>query len=460
MFDHRHPVLFVIFGVSGDLSKRKLLPALYRLAKQGGIPPSYKILGISRQDDYTLEHLFASLQDYLPEADQAVLTSLKHNMEIIHNGLDTTKDLESLKHTFQEQSVGLGMDAIRIYYLSIPPNAFGPLVGLMGQTGHDNPFPNEAERPRLLVEKPFGYDSASAKQLIDAADAAFGENQIYRIDHYLARETAQNILVFRFQNALFESVWNSQHICNIKIAAHETIDIEGRANFYEQTGALRDIIQSHLLQLLALMMMRRPSSLDSESIHAAKLQLLQSITPITGENVREHAVRAQYDGYKETVNNPESNVETFARLHLKVNDDQWQGTHITLETGKGLNERASFVEVTFRPYDDGADPNVLVFRLQPLEGISLHLLAKRPGLTNETQAVDMEFDYAKSFDSERAEPYERVIRDAIRGDQTLFASGQEVLASWNIVDAVLDKWAESGDGLLSYELGDDPAGIM
>lgn len=454
--DANRPVLFVIFGVSGDLSRRKLLPALYRLVAGGKMPSNYQIIGVSRQNDYTVDQLFSDISPYLPTADAGVLATLHQHTRIVHNNLSTPEDFAALRSSLQQDSATLGDNALRVYYLSIPPAAFNTVVRQLGEAGHNNPFPNESDPPRLLVEKPFGYDSDSARTLIESADQQFGEQQIYRIDHYLARETAQNILVFRFKNALFESIWNSRHISHVKIAAFESIDIEGRVNFYEQTGALRDLIQSHLLQLLALVMMDRPSSLTSDSIHAAKLAFLQAITPINASA----AVRGQYNGYRQAVGNHESRTETFARLNLTVNNQQWQGTTISLETGKALHERVSFAEVTFRPYAEGAAPNVLTFRLQPREGITLHLQAKQPGLTDDTQAVEMDFDYTRAFSTTSAEPYERVIRDAIRGDQTLFASGPEVLASWRIVDDVLHQWASTSEGLLGYDIGSKPEDIV
>jgi glucose-6-phosphate 1-dehydrogenase len=290
--------------------------------------------------------------------------------------------------------------------------------------------------------------------LIEAADREFGEDQIYRIDHYLARETAQNLLVFRFKNSLFETIWNSRHISSITIAAHESIDIEGRANFYENVGALRDFIQGHLMQLLCFVMMDRPSEWTSPAIHQQKLAFLQTVNPITADQVSTSATRGQYIGYREAVGDINSNTETFARLKLQSSSGNWAGTDIVLETGKALHERRTLIEVVFKGSDsDDDDSNTLTFRLQPSEGIVLQLQAKRPGLQNTTEPVEMEFDYNRSFDAEGAQPYERVIMDAIKGDQTLFASGAEVMASWNIVDAVLEQWASSGDGLQLYQTG-------
>lgn len=455
----QNPVLFVIFGISGDLSRRKLLPALYRLIEQDGMPKQFKVVGISRQPDYSVDALFDATREYIENPNEYQMQYLKDHVTIVHNALTSNDDGAALRDALQTEGAKLGQNVQRIYYLSIPPAAFPPLVTLLGSTGHNAPFENEAGKPRLLVEKPFGYNSQSSTELIDAADREFGEEQIYRIDHYLARETAQNLLTFRFKNSLFDTIWNAQHISNIKIAAYEQIDIEGRANFYEHVGALRDIIQSHLLQLLAFVMMDKPAEWSSTAIHQQKLAFLESIQPITPEQVGTQAIRGQYNGYREAVSNFESVTETFAHLKLMVGG-QWEGTNVVLETGKALNERSTYVEVTFRGNTPDDAGNTLTFCLQPNEGIQLQLQAKRPGLGNDTQPVHMEFDYEHSFDAASAQPYERVIMDAIKGDQTLFASGQEVIASWKVVDAVLEAWANDAGNLRFYERGSSAEQIL
>lgn len=454
------PVLFVIFGISGDLSRRKLLPALYRLIEQPDMPKEFKVIGISRQPNYNVENLFDATTPFITDSNSYQLQHLKDRVTIVHNALATDDDGIALRNTLEAESAKLGEGTQRIYYLSIPPTAFPPLVALLGRTGHNTTLSSEPNKPRLLVEKPFGYNSQSAAELIDAADREFGEEQIYRIDHYLARETAQNLLTFRFKNSLFDSIWDGRHISDIKIAAHEQIDIEGRANFYESVGALRDIIQSHLIQLLAFVMMDRPSEWTSAGIHTQKLAFLNAINPITPDQVSTHAVRGQYAGYRDAVNNPGSITETFARVNLTAANDQWKGTSITLETGKALSERSTYVEVTFRGSSLDDAGNTLTFCLQPNEGIMLDLQAKRPGLDNSTEPVRMDFDYKRSFDANGAQPYERVIMDAIKGDQTLFASGPEVIASWKIVDAVLSAWSSSSDGMREYTPGSKASDIL
>lgn len=450
-----NPLLFVIFGISGDLAKRKLIPALYHLIAHADMPRDFKIIGISRQADYSVDTLYSSVAEFLPAPNDYQLSYLKQHTAIVHNALAAKDDAQTLRTVLEQESLALGANVQRLYYLSIPPAAFPGLMQVLGTTGHNQPFANEPHQPRLLVEKPFGYNSESAAALIKSADAHFSEHQIFRIDHYLAKETAQNILAFRFKNSLFESIWNDRHIESIEIAAHETIDIEGRAAFYDNTGALRDIIQSHLIQLLALVMMDQPAELTSTAVHHKKLHFLQSLQPAEPTK----ATRGQYNGYLQAVNNPRSTTETFARVHLSASSEQWRTTNIVLETGKALDKKATYIKVVFRALGTRDTPNVLTFELQPREGIALELQAKKPGLTNDTQAVHMEFTYDQSFDAPTAEAYQRVIMDAIRGDQTLFATGSEIMAAWRAVDPVVALWAKSARGMRTYANGDSAPSI-
>lgn len=453
---HDKPLLLVIFGISGNLARRKLMPALYHLLKRGDLPKRFRVVGISRKD-YKLDKLFADFASYLPDGvDKTVLETMRGNTIITQLDLRTREAYDTLRSQLESSSLDLGGDTTRLYYLSIPAQAFGKVVKDLGETGHNLPFAGETAPPRLLVEKPFGYDTASAQALISAADEHYGEKQIYRIDHYLAKETAQNILTFRFNNPLFQTIWNARHIDRITISAFETIGIEGRADFYEKTGALRDILQSHLLQLLALIMMEQPAKLESSDIHRAKLRLLDSILPIEPEVVSKMASRGQYEGYLSEVNNPKSLVETFARLQLAVDNEQWRGVPVVLETGKALDHKSTEITIHFRENPDAVGDNTLTFRLQPSEGITLSLQAKRPGLANATDTVAMEFDYARSFGAGTAEAYERVILDAVRGDQSLFASGPEVMASWRIVENVMSEWSKSGADMKRYPVGEKP----
>lgn len=454
------PLVFVVFGITGDLSHRKILPALYNLLEKNHLPQAFKIVGVTRQE-YSVEQLY---KDFAVRHDgkysTGTLQTLQDATSIATLDMSDLNSYVSLRENLERVSAELGDNASRIYYLSIPPQAFIDVVNRLGESGHNHAFKNEIAAPRLLIEKPFGYDLSSAKTLVEAASMHFSEDQLYRIDHYLAKETAQNILTFRFNNPLFQTIWNARHIDQISITAYESIGIEGRANFYEQTGALRDLLQSHLLQLLALVTMEQPGTLDSSGIRRAKRRLLESITPIAAGEVSSKATRGQYQGYRAEVRNPQSTTETYARLALDIDNEQWRGVAITLETGKALAEKKSQITIRFRTAEAQSGTNTLTFRLQPQEGITLSLQAKKPGLGNDTDVVEMAFDYASTFQTGSAEAYERVIVDAIRGDQSLFLSSEEVIACWQIVENVMEKWQHSETDLQFYEIGDTPEHIL
>lgn len=455
------PFILVIFGITGDLSQRKLLPALYHLVKHRQLPERIKIVGVSRHkvpvsEVYETLHQKIHGEDY----DKAIVEQLHHATEMLQIDLDNSSDYERLLEELRVMSDELGPGVSRLYYLSIPAQAFVTVVHHLGETRHHEPFGQDSERPRLLVEKPFGYDTASAETLVQAADEHFSEQQTFRIDHYLAKETAQNILTFRFQNPLFQSIWNTKHIESIQIVAYETIGIENRVAFYEQTGALRDILQSHLMQLLALITMEKPAALESHDIHKSKLRLLESIDTIAADEVETRAIRGQYDSYTSEVANQHSHVETFARLHLKIDNEQWRGVQVSIETGKALHEKCTEIIVRFRASEDAPGTNTLTFRVQPQEGITLSLQAKRPGLSKETETVKMDFDYDRAFYGLTGDAYERVIIDAVRGDQSLFATAAEVLTSWRIVENVLEQWSETSNGLRIYPVGSPASDIV
>jgi glucose-6-phosphate 1-dehydrogenase len=451
----KQPLVLVIFGITGDLAQRKLLPALYHLKQAGELTDEVRIVGISRRD-VTTDEVYSELAQFVggDDFDAGIQQYLQEQTEMRQMDLVNHDDYVSLLARLREIETGFNQGCSRLYYLSIPSQAFTPIIRMLGETGYAEQSEGASDAPRLLIEKPFGYDLASARELIGVLNEHFNENQVYRIDHYVAKETVQNILTFRFKNPLFESIWNNRHIERIAVTAHEQLDIEGRVGFYEQTGALRDLIQSHLLQLLAITTMARPARLESEDIHLEKLKLLEAVQPIRPDEVKEHAIRGQYEGYRQEVDNADSTVETFARLDLWIDNEDWTGVPVVLETGKALNEKCTEITICFRQPEDAAhDQNTLTFRIQPSEGITLHLQTKRPGIQNITDGADMDLDYARAFSERPAEAYERVIVDAIRGDQTLFASSAEVVRSWEIVENVLEQWSRSGENLLPYAKG-------
>lgn len=449
------PAALVIFGVTGNLAQRMLLPALYALEKENLLPDGFSIVGIFRRTpdvDAVLAETIAQGSTESKAIDPATFARLKNRIHTIK--MDSTKpsDFGLLASKMRELDATAGTTLNHLFYLAIPPNIFENVIGNLASVGLNNGTGTHASR--ILVEKPFGDDLQSAEALIKFMSQHFEEEQIFRIDHYLAKETAQNILTFRFNNPLVEGFWSRQFIDHIQITAIEKIGIQGRAAFYENIGALRDFVQSHLMQLMALVMMEYPDDLSAESIHREKLLLLQSIEPIAPNHVEDVTVRAQYDGYPEEAGNPQSRVETFAALKLEVANSRWGGVPVLLRTGKALDTKATEIVIAFkdRSRRDLAD-NQLIIRIQPNEGISLKLLAKKPGFGTQLQPVQMEFCYSGAFDGHQPDAYQRVLIDAMRGDRSLFATSAEVLASWRLLQPILDAWKTNDAPLDSYVPG-------
>lgn len=455
------PAIIVIFGITGDLSRRYLLPALYHLISDNLLPEQTKIIGVSRRDVPVDELLDTTRLCVLEEnhvCDPAALKRMRGALSMFKMDLSNGADYDNLLAHLNSLEASAGMCMNRLYYLSIPPGVYGPIVKNLGEHGLNASCQHGRAATRLLVEKPFGYDVASAEQLITETSEHFGETQIFRIDHYLAKETVQNILAFRLHNPIFEALWSNRHVAAIDIEASEQIDIEGRAAFYEQTGALRDLIQSHLLQVVAVTTMEPPRDMSSDAIHASKLKLLKSVEPVPADKVSERTIRGQYEGYRSEVKNSNSTIETYAAIQLFISNSRWQGVPVTLRTGKALRERKTAVRLTFKHAGGTTHhPNVLTFSIQPLEGIGVNLFVKRPGFDEELQSVPMDFSYARSFEASHGHPdaYERVLVDAVRGDHTLFATGDEVLASWRILQNVITAWAQSAADLPIYKKGSD-----
>jgi glucose-6-phosphate 1-dehydrogenase len=342
----------------------------------------------------------------------------------------------------------------RLYYLSIPPELFDTTVHHMSQAGLNGSCQQGSASTRLLIEKPFGSDLKSAEALIEKTNAVFQEDQIFRIDHYLAKETVQDILVFRHSNPLFTDIWNDRHISGIEIVAKESLGVGHRINFYEHVGALRDFVQSHLLQLMAVTMMDIPDTLDAESIHQAKQKLLLATKPADPD----HAVRGQYDGYRQESGNPDSTTETFAQLGLTVESERWKDTPVTITTGKALDEKLTQVVITFHT-PESEQSNRLVFRIYPKEGIHLELKVKHPGFGDEIEQAVMDYSYSQDG-ANHPDAYERVLLDAVKGDRTLFATSDQVLASWRIIQPLIDAWRDNPDGLEPYRTGSAGPGVL
>lgn len=450
------PAAIVIFGITGDLARRKLLPALYHLAEDGLLPNSFQVIGVTRSGT-TVEMLLDGVRDCLQSAkedcNEEALARFGKSMQIITMDISEVEEYTKLKQALSEHEARVGACTHRLFYLAVPSQTFGSISHLLGKAGLASGCDHKIGESRLLIEKPFGYDLASAEELIASLGREFSEQQIYRVDHYLAKETAQNILTFRFSNPLFRAVWDSDVIQSIMVTAAESIGIEGRVAFYEQTGALRDIIQSHLLQLLTLVTMERPRSMSSADIHAAKLDILQAIKPITPDKVAAQAVRGQYDGYLQEVHNHSSTTETFAALRLEIDSPRWRHVPILLRTGKSMAEKATEITLVFKDKPDAQHQNTLTLRIQPNEGISLELQVKKPGFDDEVERAQMDFCYDQTGEGVHPDAYERVLVDALRGDKTLFATSEEVLASWRVVEHVLHAWSMSTQDMELYAKG-------
>ncbi|MEX0881305.1 MAG: glucose-6-phosphate dehydrogenase [Candidatus Saccharimonadales bacterium] len=424
------PTILVVFGITGDLSQRYLLPALAEVCKSANLPKDFKVLGVSRRD--------VSVADVLGGNKK----TLGKFTELFQMSLDDAGGYSVLKKKLSIISRQMDGRPQVIFYLSVPPAAVLPIVRHLGQAGLNH------ARHKLLLEKPFGFDLESARELIAQTAKYFPENQIYRIDHYLAKEMVQNIVTFLGSNALFRDVWSSRFIEKIDIIVAEKIDIEGRALFYESTGALRDIIQSHLLQLAALTLMEPCTGVfDYAELPGRRLIALNALKV----DMEEPVIRAQYEDYRREVKNPDSATETFVGLTLESEDPRWQGVPILLASGKNLNDKLTEIRVYFKKKEN-SEANRLALRIQPKEGIELDLWVKEPGYERRLQQKHLAFNYEQHYER-LPDAYERVLLDAIRGSQSLFASSGEVLESWRILEPIQQKWSMDNRDLQFYQPG-------
>lgn len=439
------PTLLIIIGITGDLANRKLLPALSEIISTNHQPEQFKIIGVSRNNITKSDIL-----DRINDASKR--DAIESYLEVYQLDLDDEADYRKFDTYLRTFDARFGADTQRLFYLSVPPNVAKSITQMLGSSGLAA-IPNT----KLLLEKPFGTDVASAQELINTTNKIFSEEQIYRIDHYLAKEMAQNILVFRSSNSLFKRTWNKDFIEKIEIIASETIGVEGRAVFYEQTGALRDIVQSHLLQLAALVLMDLPSDEQWGEVSSQRLNALKNISVPTDLNIAKHVTRGQYAGYKDEVKNPSSKVETYVALTLFSNDPKWDGVPIQLITGKSLDRKVTEICIHYRQ-EDANESNRLVLRIQPHEGIEVYLWSKQPGYERKLDKVTMDFTYKEHF-SELPEAYEQVLLDAIKSDHNLFTSSEEVMASWQILAPIQAAWDNGSDDLIIYEPGSNPEQI-
>ncbi len=431
------PTILIIIGISGDLSKRKLLPAISQIAKTGMIPEKFKIVGVTRQPDIKLD----TLLNYTKDKDYII-----NNTELFEMDLLSQDDYKNLSNRLNEIEKEFGSETQYLFYLSVPPKVSKSIIELIGKSGL-----SERINTKLLLEKPFGIDLISAKELVNHIDNYFKPEQVYRIDHYLAKETAQNIIIFREGNSLFKKTWNKDFIEKIEVIVSEEIDIEGRANFYEQTGALRDLIQSHLLQLLALTLMDLPKEDHINEVPNLRYEALRQLNLSSGESLLSYAKRGQYKGYREEVNNPLSMTETFASIDLVSSDEKWQGVKIKLTTGKALKDKTTYIKILYKK-DHEHESNELLLRLQPDEGISFSVWAKRPGYEHQISRHALNFSFKDHYTS-LPEAYEQVLFNAIIGDHSLFSTSKEVVETWRILDSLQKAWATSTYDLIIYPKG-------
>lgn len=432
------PTILIIVGISGDLSKRKLLPAIGQIAATGMTPEKFRIVGVTRRDDLDINNLLSntSNKDYLIS-----------NTELFGMDLENENDYSKLSDRLSEIEKEFGSTTQYLFYLSIPPNVSKKIIELIGKSGL-------AKRPetKLLLEKPFGVDLKSATLLISHIEQYFDTKQVYRIDHYMAKETAQNIIVFRDGNSLFKRTWNKDFISKIEITASEDIGIEGRANFYEQTGALRDLVQGHLFQLLALVLMDIPEENKLSDVPRLRYESLKELyIPSTNSSLLSYVKRGQYKDYREEVNNPLSMTETFASIDLESKNPKWQGVKINLTTGKALKGKFTEIKILYKKEHDH-ESNELILRLQPDEGISFSVWAKRPGYDHQVSRHSLNFSFKDHYTA-LPEAYEQVLFNAINGDHSLFSTSEEVIETWRILDPLQKAWAASVYDLIIYKKG-------
>ena len=456
------PGILVIFGASGDLTKRKLLPALFHLRQNNLLPDKFSIVGVARRplgDEFAADMRDGIIHFGGADANDPKLEEFVKHISYFPLNFDDPASYARLKAELERIDAERGLAGDRLFYLATAPEFFAGIVENLGSQGMAQP---EKGKTAVVIEKPFGHDLDSARELNKQVNAVFHESQVFRIDHYLGKETVQNILVFRFANGIFEPIWNRNYIDHVQITAAETLGVEGRGPFYEKAGALRDVVQNHMMELLSFVTMEPPSSFEAESVRREKLKVWQAIPPIPILNT----VRGQYGpgvingqrvvGYRDEERvNPESGTETYAAIRLEIENWRWAGVPIYLRAGKRLKQQATEVSIQFKQpplliFDrlqssgpcQEIQPNLLTIRIQPDEGIALRFGAKVPTSSDMSVCpVNMDFDYEAAFGKSSANGYERLLLEAMLGDQTLFAHRDGVETTWALYTPILEAWA-------------------
>ncbi len=506
-FQVSSPAMMVIFGASGDLANRKLLPAIYKLSQQRLLPPNFVILGYARSplsdDEFRHRARTSMVGNSEVEFQSSAWDAFAPRLFYISGEYDDDKGFERLQERISTLEEQWNIGGNRLFYLSTPPSVYEPIITCLGNADLVKPAGGH-NWTRVVIEKPFGSDLQSAHKLNDHVLSVFDEDQVYRIDHYLGKETVQNVLVFRFANGIFEPIWNRNYVDNVQITVAESIGVEGRGGYYERSGALRDMMQNHLMQLVSLTAMEPPIAFDAKAVRDQKVNLLQAIRPLSLDEVPDYVVRAQYNaGTADTRPVPayleengvasDSTTETYVAWRLEIDNWRWQGVPFYLRTGKAMPRKASEISVTFRraPHllfdstegfdgasgrgesglqaaiqgerlnEDSLSRNILTMRIQPDEGITLKTLAKRPGPSVNLTPVNLEFTYGHSF-GDPPDAYQRLLLDVVLGDSTLFTRRDEVELAWQRISQVLDGWQmqeeQSSNGSQPFRLPKYPAG--
>ena len=453
------PCVLVVFGASGDLTARKLMPAVAQLAKRGQLPEQFTVVGVARtemdDDDFR-----SRIGEAVDEKDRA-WTDVLSRFRYVAGDYGEEETFHRLERTLKSIDRDLGTNGSRVFYLATPPGVFDDVAHGLAQRGLN--AQENGSFSRLVIEKPFGHDLATAEELDRGLHSCFAEDQIYRIDHYLGKETVQNVLALRFANVIFEPIWNRRYVDHVQITVAEEAGIGHRGSFYETAGALRDIVQNHLLQVLSLVAMEPPARMEAEAIRDEKVKVLHAVDILTPDEVDGSVVRGQYEGYlQEEGVSPKSTVETFVAMRLMVDNWRWAGVPFYVRTGKKLAKRVTEVMMQFKPVPhlpfsnnltEELTPNDLVVRIQPDEGIALQFGAKVPGPEFRIRDAELDFTYAEEFDEEPPEAYERLLLDAMLGDPTLFIRSDEVRQAWRVVEPLLNAWENGAAPLHTYDGG-------